>query len=95
MDEVSDPDEWCNLHHGPAHSEGAHHGEDETVGDAVSPRSRSRGSDHGNPGPKAMPKPLAKQVARRVALDTALEMAETISNSGGGTSSSTGKHSIS
>ena len=76
MDEVSDPDEWCTLHYGPALSES---GEGETA-DAATPRSRSRGSDNGNPVPKSMPKPLAKQVARRVALDNALEMAETISN---------------
>eukprot|EP00435_Cladocopium_sp_Y103_P061561 s356_g23.t1 len=69
IDEVSDPDSWCELHYGFAE-----HGEDEDDDDHTS-RSRSR-EDEGDsvPTAKAMPKPLAKQVARRQAMDRAMDM---------------------
>eukprot|EP00435_Cladocopium_sp_Y103_P028786 s676_g7.t1 len=76
MEEISDIDEWTEIHYGAVHAT-EEPGEDEED----SGRSRSRGS--GVPEPKAMPKPLAQQSARRVAMETAMDMAEAIDNSGG------------
>ena len=85
MEEVSDVDEWTNVHYGFVIES------DDDGGDNGAPttRSRSRASDDKNPQPKAMPKPLAKQVARRIAQDVAEDMIEAIENSGAGPSAST------
>ena len=89
MDEVSDVEDWSNIHYGYA----VESGEDPEVDEYGIPttRSRSRASnDDEVPQPKAMPKPLAKQVARRIAQDTAEDMIEAIENSGSAPFSSTG-----
>ena len=87
MDEVSDVEEWQNIHYGYAHDvQSDPQGEDEAGLETA--RSRSRGSARDEPQAKTMPKPLAQQVKRRIALDTALDMAETLENSGTASGSS-------
>ena len=89
LEEVSDPDDWCDIHYGHATQDSPVHGEGEDESGAISPRSISRGSERNEePQPKSMPIPLAKQGARRNAMDTAMDMAETISNRGGPSCSS-------
>ena len=82
MEEVSDVDEWTNVHYGFVIESDEENGGPTT-------RSRSRASDDDDPQPKAMPQPLAKQVARRIAQDMAEDMIEAIENSGAGPSAST------
>ena len=70
MDEVSDVEEWQNIHYGYAHDvQSDPQGEDEAGLETA--RSRSRGSARDEPQAKTMPKPLAQQVKGRIALDTA------------------------
>jgi hypothetical protein len=71
MDEVSDPDEWANIHYGFGTRDDSEHGDD-----LASRRSRSRNEEESDnvPRPKTMPRPLAKQVGRRIAMDKAMEM---------------------
>ena len=58
MEQVSDIDDWCDLHYGRAAQDSPVHGEGEEESGAISPRSRSRGLDgHGDPQPKSMPMP--------------------------------------
>ena len=75
MEEVSDPDEWANVHYGFSHDDSG-----VAAGSGELPISRSRSRERQEeeqvPEPKAMPKPLAKSVARRVAMDKAMEMLE-------------------
>eukprot|EP00435_Cladocopium_sp_Y103_P014025 s485_g3.t1 len=77
MDEVSDPDEWADMHYGIASR--ADSGESAEVPGESSERSRSGHDDV--PVPKAMPKALAKSRSRRIAMETAMDMAEAIENS--------------
>lgn len=72
MDEVSDPDEWCETHYGFATA-------DDLGAGGATTRSRSREGSDGEEHPptaKAMPKPLARNVERRVAMDRAMKMME-------------------
>eukprot|EP00435_Cladocopium_sp_Y103_P032209 s2422_g8.t1 len=79
MDEVSDPDEWADMHYGvstrPTTPES---GEGEVPGE---PSERSRSGHDDVPVPKAMPKALAKSRSRRIAMETAMDIAEAIENS--------------
>ena len=86
MGEVSDPEEWSNIHYGYSHGSGAGVPEQDGDGGLDTERSRSRGSNE--PTAKAMPRPLAKQVARNHAMETAMDMADAIDNSGPSASSS-------
>lgn len=80
IDEVSDVDEWTNIHYGFARDSGDELPEGDDDGCPTS-RSRPRNSDN-VPQPKTMPKPLAKAVARDVAQTVAMDMIEAIENSG-------------
>ncbi|CAL1141687.1 unnamed protein product [Cladocopium goreaui] len=85
MEEVSDPDEWTNIHYGFAPDDS----DADAAGSGELPISRSRSRERLEgqvPEPKTMPKPLAKSVARRVAMDKAMEMLEEKDFSGGATS---------
>ena len=85
MEEVSDPDEWTNIHYGFAPDDS----DADAAGSGELPISRSRSRERLEgqvPEPKTMPKPLTKSVARRVAMDKAMEMLEEKDFSGGATS---------
>ena len=81
MEEVSDPDEWANLHHGfvPDRDSG---------GATTKSRPRDDYDDGSNPQPKSMPGSLSRQVDRRVAMEVAMKMADDRGASGAQPSSS-------
>eukprot|EP00435_Cladocopium_sp_Y103_P013498 s404_g3.t1 len=78
MDEVSDPDEWAEMHYGRASRPTTPESGEDAPGE---PSERSRSGHDDVPVPKAMPKVLARSRDRRVAMETAMDMAEAIENS--------------
>ena len=89
MEEVSDVDEWTNIHYGYAHTHEQDSEQDEDEMAATTSRSRSRGScaENPEPEPKTMPKPLARRAQGTIAMNLAMDMIEAIENSGPSSSS--------
>ena len=83
MEEVSDPEEWADIHYGFRHESDSEPG-------GASRRSRSRDDydDGSNPQPKSMPRPLSQQVGRQAAMDRAMKIVDDRDASGAQPSSS-------
>ena len=84
MEEVSDPDEWADIHYGFGPDR-----DSEPGGASTRSRSRDDYDDGSNPQPKSMPRPLSQQVDRQVAMEVAMKMADDREASGAQPSSST------